>query len=239
MENKKIILNMKMYMDITDVFNFLNDINTLPNNVIVCPEMIYLPYFANKNYNLALQNIYPTNEGAFTGEVSAQHAFKMGVNYVVVGHSERRKYFNESDEQINEKLLSALNNKLKVILCIGESLEDYELGKTIEVLKKQIEICLKNVEQKQEYKITVAYEPVWAIGTGKVPTNEEIDDTVKKIKEIILDLYNLKLEVVYGGSVSSKNIETLNTIESIDGFMVGGASTNPDEVKKMIKVVNN
>ncbi len=238
MENKLMIFNMKMYMDISDVKNYLNEIPSLPDNVIVCPEMMYIPYFLTRYQKISLQNIYSINDGAYTGEVSARHAKKMGISYTVIGHSERRTYFQETDNVINEKVKIALENDLKVILCIGELLEDYEKGNTEEKLLSQIIIDLFDNKKINSDNLIIAYEPVWAIGTGKVPTNEEISKTVEFIKNSIKERYGISVKVVYGGSVNASNIESLNSINNIDGFMIGGASTKIDEVDKMIKVVN-
>lgn len=238
MDSRTLIFNMKMYMDINDVRNYLTQLPKLPDNVIVCPEMMYIPYFLTKYSNISLQNIYSINEGAYTGEVSAQHAKKLGIDYTVIGHSERRIYFQEDDNMINAKIKTALDNDLKVILCIGEMLEDYEKGNTEEKIFSQIMDDLFDNNKFNQDNLIIAYEPVWAIGTGKVPTNEEISKTVKFIKQIILKQFGINIKVMYGGSVNSSNIESLNTIDNIDGFMVGGASTKVDEVNKMIKVVN-
>lgn len=238
MANRLMIFNMKMYMDIADVQNYLKELPQLPDNVIVCPEMMYIPYFLKHYSKISLQNIYSINDGAYTGEVSARHAKKMGISYTVIGHSERRTYFNETDNMINQKVKIALENDLKVILCVGELLEDYESGNTKEKILNQICVDLFDNKKINFDNIIIAYEPVWAIGTGKVPTNEEIKDTVEFIKQTIKDKYNLDLKVVYGGSVNSDNIGLLNSIDNIDGFMIGGASTKVDEVNKMIEVVN-
>ena len=130
MENKLLILNMKMYMELAEIKKYIEQVNIQNDNVIICPTAIYLPYFVNKYKNIAVQNIYSVNKGPYTGAISALQVKKMGVNYAVIGHSECRKYFNESDELINEKIKSAIDNELKVILCIGENLEDKLKGKT-------------------------------------------------------------------------------------------------------------
>ena len=239
MENKLLVFNMKMYMDIDDVKSYLNSLNSFPENVILCPETMYIPYFVNRHDKISLQNIYSVNNGAYTGEVSALHAKKMGINYTVIGHSERRAYFNESDSDINAKVKCALSNDLKVILCIGETLDDFEKKQTKDKLLNQILIDLFEVDNINKDNLIIAYEPVWAIGTGKTPLNEEIKETIEFIKTVIKDKYNLDIPVIYGGSVNSSNISSLNSIDNVDGFMIGGSCTKVSEVNKIIEVVND
>lgn len=227
MENKLLIFNMKTIMNIQNISTYLKEVPSLPSNAIVCPEMIYVPYFIGK-YKVALQNVY--FNGSYTGEVNVSHLKKMGIDYVVVGHSERRNVFNESNDLINQKVKACLDNNIKVILCIGETLEEREQGNTFGVLKEQIEECLKDIDSKD---IIIAYEPVWAIGTGKTPSVDDIKNTIDYIKKICHNLI-----VVYGGSVNKNNISSLNNINGVDGFMIGKSSTIVDEVKKIIEVVN-
>ena len=227
MENKLMIFNMKTTMSIRDISAYLKEIPNLPSNAIVCPEMIYVPYFIGK-YQVALQNVY--FNGSYTGEINVSHVKNMGIDYVVIGHSERRSNFNESNDLINQKIKVCLENKIKVILCIGETLEEKDAGKTFDVLKEQIDGCLKDINSED---IIIAYEPVWAIGTGKVPSIDDIKNTIDYIKKMCHNLI-----VVYGGSVNKDNITSLNNIDNLDGFMVGKASTIVDDVRKIIEVVN-
>lgn len=235
MENKLLVLNMKMYMDIDDVNNYIKKISNLSNNVILCPESIYIPYFINKYDNIAIQSIYPIDKGAYTGCISAYHAKKMGVNYAIVGHSECRKYFNLTDEYINEQILSAINNNLKVILCIGETLEEKNALKTKEKLKYQLDVDLKGINSND---IIIAYEPIFSIGTGNVPTNDDIYDTIEYVKEILREK-GLNSIVIYGGSVNPKNIKNLSSISNVDGFIVGKSSSIPEEVLEMEKLLRS
>lgn len=235
MENKLLILNMKMYMELAEIKKYIEQVNIQNDNVIICPTAIYLPYFVNKYKNIAVQNIYSVNKGPYTGAISALQVKKMGVNYAVIGHSECRKYFNESDELINEKIKSAIDNELKVILCIGENLEDKLKGKTKEVLKTQIDVALQDVVNDD---IIIAYEPIFSIGTGKLLSDDEINNTIKFIKEY-LRTKNYNFKVIYGGSVNSKNIKSLCKIKEVDGFMVGKSSSMIDEVLEMVKVVSS
>lgn len=232
--SKLIVLNMKMYMDIDDVKDYISSIEKVPDNVIFCPESIYIPYFLEKYNNIAIQSIYPVDQGAYTGCVSAKQVKKMGVNYTIVGHSECRKYFNVTDKDVNLKIKSALNNNLKVILCIGDSKDEKDRNKTFESLKRQLDIGLEGIKSND---IIVAYEPIYSIGTGVIPIYDEIKDTIEFIKNELKNK-DMSLPVIYGGSVNKDNIGSLNKIDNVDGFMIGGASAHIDQVKRIIEVVN-
>lgn len=234
MENKLLVMNMKMYMDIDAVKEYLKKIDNVPDNVIFCPESIYIPYFLKKYKNVAIQSIYPVDSGAYTGCISAHQVKKMGVNYTIVGHSECRKYFNVTDEDVNLKVSSALSNNLKVILCIGDSKEEKESGKTFSSLKRQLDIALKGIKTDS---IIIAYEPIYSIGTGTIPSSDEISKTVIFIKNELKNK-GMNLKVIYGGSVNSDNLSDLIKIDCVDGFMVGKSSSVVDEVKRMIEVVS-
>lgn len=226
---KKLVLaNLKMYFNITkDIQDYLNNLNDEKENFIAFPPIIYLEKFLNNGFTCGVQDISVHKEGAHTGEVSALSATDLGAKYVLLGHSEIRQK-GESDELINKKIKTALNHNLKAILCVGENLEAYNQSQTKEIIKNQISKALKNIDEE----IMISYEPVWAIGTGKTPTNNEIEDVVSYIKS----LFNYKIKVLYGGSVSEKNIETLNQINNLDGFLVGYAATIPSSLRKIIEV---
>ena len=229
---KLVVGNLKMYMNLEKTKDYIRSLENLKNdNVIVAPSYIYLPYFKGCNYKLGVQNISSEDSGAHTGEISALQVKEMGVKYVILGHSERRN-LGECDDFINEKVRKSLNNGLKVILCIGEK-EDCTDKESL--LKEQITKCLKNVSIDN---VIIAYEPVWAIGTGKTPTNEEIMETTKFIKDFVKKEYYKDILVLYGGSVTANNVSLLNKIENVDGFLVGGASRNVDEFLEIISVVD-
>lgn len=237
MENKIIVANMKMYMNIDDVKEYLNNFeDKLLNNVIMCPSNIYIPYFLEKNMIVGIQNVYYEDNGAYTGEVSVEQIKNIGVKYVIVGHSERRQWFSESDYDINKKLVKVLDNGLNVILCIGETLEERNSLKTLDVLREQLEIDLNNISNKSVDSIIVAYEPRWAIGTGIVPSNNDIEEVIDYIKSYMLDKYKNNIKVLYGGSVSDSNINILNKISNVDGFMIGSACTKSN---KMLSILNS
>lgn len=237
MENKLIIANHKMNMDAKEVNEYLKELGKIDNeNVVICPTSIYIPYFLKKKYKVGIQNTFIHESGSYTGEISPKQAKSLGVSYTILGHSERRNYLDETDTLINRKLLTALNSELKVILCIGETLEERNMLKTDRILKRQVINALRDVELIDN--VIVAYEPIWAIGTGIVPTNKEIASTISYIKTIIDNLYpSNDVKIIYGGSVNEKNIQELNEIKELDGFLVGGASLNTESFLKIIEVV--
>jgi len=187
---------------------------------------------------LAAQNMFWEEKGAFTGEVSPIQLKDIGCNYVIIGHSERRNIFGETDEIINKKIKSALKNEINVIMCIGETLTERETGKTYEVLRKQLENGLKDIDKNSILKIVIAYEPVWAIGTGKTATPTQAEEAHMFIREKIKDLYDRnisdKIRILYGGSVKAENIDDLMAQKNIDGVLVGGESLKADKFLRII-----
>lgn len=239
MKNKLVVGNMKMNMLTSDIGDYLEKINDKIDNeqVVICPTSIYIPYFLKHNYKVGLQNVFFRSEGAYTGEISPLQAASMGISYVIIGHSERRNYFEENDSTINKKIIEALKYDLKVIFCVGETLEEKNLLKTARVIKRQLINGLRNIEEENLKNIIIAYEPVWAIGTSVTPTNKDISETANYIKGIVHGIYeNTNIPVLYGGSVNEQNIKELNKVEEIDGFLVGGASTDPKKFLKIIEV---
>ena len=234
MKSKILVFNMKMYMDIDEVYKYIDKVDNY-DNVVMCPESIYIPYFLRKYKNIGVQMIYPSDMGAYTGNISAYHAKKMGVKYAIVGHSECRCYLHISDSDVNEKIKSCIKNDIIPIMCIGESLKDKKLGDTKKIIKKQLEDGLKDIKCD---KIIIAYEPIYAIGSGYVPTNTDIIDVISYIKNILEDK-NIDAHILYGGSVSSKNIKDLSNIDIIDGFMIGKSCTVVNEVEKMMKLLSS
>lgn len=224
---KILAANFKMNLTLNEINEYIDKIKDIDNkNIVFIPSNIYIPYFLNKKFSVGVQDAYYLDNGAFTGEVSAKQISSLGVNYAIIGHSERRMYFNETNDILNKKIISCESNGLKVIYCIGETKEERESNKTKEVLSKQLDEGLKGASE-----VIIAYEPRWAIGTNVTPTNEEIEDIISFIKS----KYNYK--VLYGGSTNDKNIASLNSISNVDGFLVGGASLDYDKFKKMIEIV--
>lgn len=187
---------------------------------------------------IAAQNMYPKASGAYTGEISPEMLKDLGVNYVILGHSERREYFNETNEFINEKVKCALSYGITPILCVGEKLEDRENGKTLEVNEKQVREGLANLTAEEAKNVVVAYEPVWAIGTGKTATPEMAEETHKEIREVLRAMFGETAEEItiqYGGSMNAKNAKELLAMENIDGGLVGGASLEAGSFIEIIK----
>ena len=199
-------------------------------DVVVCVPAIDIPAVSEAlkgtNIGLGAQNVHFAEKGAFTGEISANMLKEYGVEYVIIGHSERRQYFGETDETVNKRTLTALAAGLTPIVCIGESLEERESGKTEDVLYTQIHEGLKNIEDIK--KIVIAYEPVWAIGTGKTATAEQANETIAFIRKTVGEMFCPKcaaaLRIQYGGSMNAKNCKELMAMEEIDGGLIGGAS---------------
>ncbi len=241
METQKIIVgNLKSYMDINDVSNYLKIINeeVVDKRVIICPSNIYIPYFLKQRYEVGLQNIFINEEGPYTGEITPSQASSIGINYVIIGHSERRLHLNETNNLISKKVLSALKNNMKVILCVGETIEEKQLLKTDQVIRKQLVVALNSLTKDMLDNVIIAYEPVWAIGSNKVADYNDIKQTSKYIKMVVEQITNYSnIKVLYGGSVNETNIKELNKIENIYGFLIGGASTKADVFLKIINEV--
>lgn len=222
---KIIIGNLKAYMTYQDVKNYVDKIT---DNVILCPSAIYVPYFLNHNYKVGLQNISCYDNGAHTGEITAEQAKEIGISYVIVGHSERRYEQNETDSQINKKIVKALEKNINVILCIGE-----KKGENKEkIIKKQLLSALENVNDLSN--VIIAYEPIWCIGTGITPTNNEIQTTIDFIQTILYEKCSQNAKIIYGGSVDKDNINILKNIDNLSGFLIGKASTDCEHLKKII-----
>lgn len=222
---KIVVLNHKMNLDYNQIKDYINQIKKLELDPIVFPTSIYANYFIENNIKTGIQNIYKTNNGPYTGEVSPQQAKSLGIDYALIGHYERREIFKESNEEINEKVKAALDNNLKVILCVGEKPgEDYK-----KVLKEQIEEGLKDINKE----VIIAYEPVKSIGSDNLPCKVEIENTIKYIKS----LFNYDIIVLYGGNVDSAIIEQLKEVNVVSGFIIGRKSTNIEELIKIKEVV--
>lgn len=241
MENKRIVVaNLKMDMDAIGVSEYLKNIVGKINSskVIICPSYIYIPYFLKHRFSIGTQNICEENKGNHTGEISAHQVASLGIKYSLVGHSERRINYCEDSNIISKKINSLLECGMTPILCIGETNEEKNLLKTNKVLKSELVTCLNGVDKEQIGNIIIAYEPIWAVGTNRIPTMAEIRSTVKYIKELIKKIYDVNIKVLYGGSISTNNIEKINKIECLDGIMIGASSTNVQEFLKIIEVIS-
>jgi triosephosphate isomerase len=221
----------------------LKDVND--RDILICPPFtaLYSVYQVIKGTNIKLgaQDVFYENSGAFTGEISPIMLKDVGCEYVIIGHSERRHIIGETDELINKKIKAAINNGLKTILCVGELLEEREAGKTLEVVKTQIEKGLNGVSKEEMKNIVIAYEPVWAIGTGKTAKPEDAQEVHAYIRKLLSKLYSKEIAdetiIQYGGSVKASNIDSLMAMPDIDGALVGGASLVAEEFTRIVKFI--
>ena len=227
--------NWKMHKTIKEALEFVNEVKDKVNSdkveAVICAPFTLLKDLkeATKGTNIKIgaQNMHFEEKGAFTGEVSPLMLKEIDMDYVVIGHSERRQYFNETDETVNKKVLKALEVGIDPILCVGETLEQREAGKTKDVCKVQVEKALENVLKDDLAKVVVAYEPIWAIGTGKTATAEDANDVISYIREVIKGLYGElanEVRIQYCGSVKPSNVAEIMGQSDIDGALVGGAS---------------
>ena len=212
-------------------------------DVVVCPPYTSLETVGKaidgSSIKLGAQNMHHEASGAYTGEVSASMLRALFTNYVILGHSERRTYFGENDKFINQKVLASLKNQLKPILCVGETLAERESGSTLKVVQTQVEADLEGVSKEQATSIVVAYEPVWAIGTGKVATTEQAQEVHAFIRSLLVKLYGdavaQKVRILYGGSMKPANAPELLSQKDIDGGLIGGASLESRSFVDLIK----
>ena len=233
--------NWKMFKTRDEALQFIYAVaDKMPSNEkvdsVICSQFTGLRCLVKRqgeNLKIGAQNMHFADEGAFTGEVSGQMLNSIGVSYVVIGHSERRAMFNETDESVNKKLHKAFECDLVPILCVGESLEQREGGKTEEVIGKQIELDLAGLTKEQVKTLVIAYEPIWAIGTGRTATSQVADETCGFIRQTVAKLYDEEtaeaIRIQYGGSVKTSNIDELMSMPNIDGALIGGASLKAED----------
>lgn len=222
------------------VENVLNKLTFDENRVevVVSPVFVQIPFVLgalNKNIQVAAQNCSGTGLGAYTGEIAPQQIKDIGLNWVIIGHSERRRYYHETDEVVAQKTRNALDSGLKVILCIGETLEQREANHTFEVIATQLQAAKGKLKTEDYANIVIAYEPVWAIGTGKTATPDQAEEVHKNIREFLTKEVSTEVSdrtrIIYGGSVTDANAEELIKKANIDGFLVGGAALKPGFTK--------
>ena len=233
--------NWKMNKTPAEAKALIEEMKPLLSKTKWCEMVLCVPFTdiqaavkAAKGSKIAIgaENMHFEKSGAFTGEISADMLKELGVKYVIIGHSERRQYFNETDEACGKKVQVALENGLRPILCVGESLTEREQDVTMEVIRKQIKIALQNVAVEDIKKVVIAYEPIWAIGTGKTATTEQAQEVCKGIRECIAEIYDEAtaeaIRIQYGGSVNAATAPELFVQPDIDGGLVGGAALKPD-----------
>ena len=243
---KYLIGNHKMNLSYAELEKYFEELKEIANNtenfVGVCVPYVYLPLASKMckgtKINFGVQNMYFADKGAYTGEISANMLKDFDTQMVILGHSERRSIFKETDDMVNQKVIKALDSGLTPILCIGETKEERETNKTNEVLKTQLVGALQNISKDSLTKILFAYEPVWAIGTGVSATKEDAEDTIKYVKEVIADIYGLDnfddIVILYGGSLKGDNVDEILSQPHIDGGLIGGASLKVEEFSKLI-----
>lgn len=228
--------NWKMHKTIDEAVSFVEEIKQLVKDakaeVVVCPTFVALDAVVKAakgtNIKVGAQNVYFEEKGAFTGEIAPNMLEAMGVDYVIIGHSERRQYFNETDESVNKKVKAVFAHNMVPILCVGESLEEREANITEEVIGRQVKLDLAGLTNEQVENIVIAYEPIWAIGTGKTATSDQANETIAFIRSVVADVYGKetaeKTRIQYGGSVKPSTIAEQMAKSDIDGALVGGAS---------------
>ena len=246
MRKKVIAGNWKMNMLPNEAMAFIEGLAPLVKDaeaeVILCVPYTDLFYSLltaqDTKIKIGAQNMHWEESGAYTGEVSGKMLKSIGVEYVIIGHSERRQYFNENDETVNKKVKAAFDNKLNPIVCVGETLEQRESGKAEEIITTQTKLALEGLSDEQVKNTIIAYEPIWAIGTGKTATADDANNAIKAIRNEIAKNYgqNIANEVIiqYGGSVKASNAKELFNTTDIDGGLVGGASLKVEEFAKIV-----
>ena len=240
--------NWKMYKTVDEAEALVNDLKGLVRDasgveIVVCPPFTALSAVRDalrgSNIELAAQNMHWEDEGAFTGEVSPVMLRNLGCMYVILGHSERRTYFGETDESVNRKVKSALSNGLLPIICVGETLREREEGKTEEVVTRQTKAALDGIKTSGAERIVIAYEPVWAIGTGRTASADEANREIRIIRSTVAEVFNSRIagevRIQYGGSVKPGNARELFSQSDIDGALVGGASLNASDFAAIVK----
>ncbi len=244
---KKIIAgNWKMNKLPNEAIAFIEELGPLvkntKNEVVLCVPYTNLFYSLltaqGTKIKIGAQNMHYEEKGAYTGEVSGEMLKSIGVEYVIIGHSERRQYFNETDETVNKKVKKALEVGLKPIMCVGENLSQRENGEAKTIVTSQTKLGLEGLNAEEVKKVIIAYEPIWAIGTGKTATKEDANETIKWIREEIEKIYGKYVAncviIQYGGSVKSSNAKDLFEMSDIDGGLIGGASLDANEFSKIV-----
>ena len=243
--------NWKMNKTLSETKAFAEELKPLLGRPNWCEVVLCVPYvniqaavrmFKECRVSIGAENCHFESHGAYTGEVSPEMLKELGVKYVIIGHSERRQYFNETDEACNKKVLVALENGLRPILCVGESLTEREQDVTMEVIRKQIKIALQGVAVEDIKKVVIAYEPIWAIGTGKTATAEQANEVCSAIRDCLREKYGARaargITIQYGGSMNAKNAAELLAQPDVDGGLIGGASLKSADFATIVEAAN-
>ena len=238
--------NWKMNKTPSEAVELINELKPLVADaqatVVVCPTFVCLPAakaaLEGSNIHLGAQTMHFEPKGAFTGEITAEMLKEVGVEYVIIGHSERRQYYAETDETVNKKVKAALAAGLIPIICVGEFLEQREDGVTAEVVSMQTKLALKDLTPEQVASLVIAYEPIWAIGTGKTATSQDANETIGVIRAAVREVFGAaadEVRIQYGGSMNPKNATELMAQPEIDGGLIGGASLKAEDFSQVVK----
>ncbi len=240
--------NWKMNKTIDEARAFASELKTQNLEGFTCDKLVFAPSFMleqlaeelkGTGVTVGCQNMHQTESGAYTGEISASMIKSIGIESVLIGHSERRQYFNETDKIVNEKMQLAIKEELNPFLCIGETLEEREAGIMESVLKTQTVKAFENISEEDAKKVVIAYEPVWAIGTGKTATAEDANAACRFVREVVAETYNTdvakNMVIQYGGSVNPGNVDEILSQPDIDGALVGGASLDVESYTALLK----
>ena len=243
--------NWKMNKTVSEMKAYAEEIRPLmPRGkwceVVLCVPFVNIPsavrLFKDCHISIGAQNCHYEDHGAYTGEVTAEMLKEVGVKYVIIGHSERRQYYNETDLTVNKKVLAALNAGLQPIVCVGESLDQREAGTTMDLIAYQVKAALAGVPAEKMRRVVIAYEPLWAIGTGRTATAEQADEVCESIRAVVRKLYGARIAravtIQYGGSMNAKNAQELLAQPDVDGGLIGGAALKPADFVEIINAAN-
>lgn len=239
--SKLIVGNLKSNMSMDEIADYILILSSniyVDKEIVICPSFVHIPFFINEHFKIASQDVSKFEKGSYTGEVSAEQLRELKVKYSIIGHSERKKLFNESIDTINKKIVQCLNNNISPIICVGETKEDKIRLQTEQVIRRYLIEILKDIDRDLMKNIIIAYEPTWSIGTGIISTPSEIDEIASYIKDIVKSAFKIDVKVLYGGSIDSDNIKKFRNLKYVDGFLVGSSSNNPVEFINIIKQID-
>lgn len=231
-----IVLNNKCNLNKEEYLKYIEEINAIDSQskLVLCPTFLNINITPPTNVSLGAQNVSAKSQGAYTGEVSANQLKSFNVEFCLVGHSERRIYQKETNKEINSKIKRLLDKNITPILCVGETKEQKEKNQVNEIIRQEIIMAIEDLTESEKNKIIIAYEPIWSIGTNKIPKSQEIENILKQIKLLLPNS-----QILYGGSVNEKNVDTLKKINLIDGYLLGGLSLKTNDLKIFLKKIEN
>ena len=230
---KIIACNLKMNLMPSEINDYIEGMKAIKDEILLFPTSIYIDNFVKSGFTTGSQDISYAEKGAYTGDTSILQLKELGIKYSIVGHSERRAYYQD-DQYVNKKINLCINNDIMPVLCVGETLEQNKNNETNEVIIHELDSAFTDNNIKS---IIIAYEPIWSIGTGLIPNNDFIEEVVNNIKTYIKDKYEIEVSVLYGGSVNADNISTLEEIPNVDGYLIGGSSLKIDSMKKIVSTI--